>query len=161
DATEQFFAESKKPAKTRGPDKRPRRPRATASPVALDDVGHDAGAPHLDSSPPVPLALYVPPEPTFDEAAATALVEIALGLLNDGAAAIVTAVAKKETGDAALAREAGQSVRMSDKIEAAVKRGACECAKKYSVSTKYSPEVLLGGGLLIWTGQVTLAIKGL
>ena len=164
-ATEQFLAESKKQQKRRhgerGPDKRPRRARAKDSPLDAPDLAKDALDADLATSPPTPLAPELPVVAPFDEGAAVALVEIALGLLNDGAAALVTAIAKKETGDASLAKEAGLSVRMSEKIEATVKRGAIECARKYSVNLEYAPEVMLAGGLLIWVGQVSLSVKAL
>lgn len=97
----------------------------------------------------------------FDEETARVLVEIALGLLNDGAAAIVGAVAKKETGDQLLAEQAAKEVRMSEKIETAVKTGAVLCAKKYAVRMDYAPEMMLFGGLIIWGGQVSLSVKAL
>ena len=89
------------------------------------------------------------------------MVDLAIGLLNDSAAAVVRAVAKKETGDDVLAATAAESVQMTDRVETTIKLGAIQCAKKYSVSMKYAPEVMLGGGLLIWFGQVKLAIHSL
>ena len=89
------------------------------------------------------------------------MVDLAIGLLNDSAGAVVRAVAKKETGDDVLAATAAESVKMSERVEATIKLGAIQCAKKYSVSMKYAPEVMLGGGLLIWAGQVKLAIHSL
>jgi hypothetical protein len=101
------------------------------------------------------------PPPAFDEAAAKACIDIAIGLLNDGAAAVVGAVAKKETGDASLAKEAADAVRMAEKIESAIRVGGLGCVKKYSVRLDYANEIMLGGGLIIWLGGVGMAIKGL
>lgn len=81
--------------------------------------------------------------------------------MNDGAAAVVAAVAKKETGDSALAAEAGKSVRMSDQVRSCVELGAIECAKKYAVPMHYAPETMLFGGLVVWGGQVAMAIRTL
>jgi hypothetical protein len=81
--------------------------------------------------------------------------------LNDGAAAIVGAIAKKETQDNALSEEAAAAVRMSEKIETAIKQGAVLCAKKYAVRLDYAPEMMLGGGLIIWLGQVSMSIRAL
>lgn len=50
---------------------------------------------------------------------------------------------------------------MGEKIETAVREGAIRCAKKYSVRLEYAPELMLGGGLLIWAGQVSLSVKTL
>jgi hypothetical protein len=99
--------------------------------------------------------------PAFDEATAGALVNIAVNLLNDGAAAIVRAVAKKETGDDQLANEAAQAVRMAGEIENSVKKGALECCKKYAVRLDYAPEIMFGGGLVIWAGQVGMTLRDL
>lgn len=100
-------------------------------------------------------------EPSFDEATARQVVEIGLGLLNDGAAAIIRAIAKKETGDEKLAEEAAQSVRMTEKIEGTIKTGAIACAQKYAVNLAYAPELMLGGGLIIWGGQITMTGRAL
>lgn len=89
------------------------------------------------------------------------MVGIAVGLLNDGASAVVRAVALKETGDKKLAEEAGKAVVMSEKIDAAVKKGAVLCAEKYAVRMDYAPETLIFGGLLIWGGQVAMSIRAL
>jgi len=140
----------------RGPDKKPRRPR-----VPVGDLANGAGEPSLEGISAEPLAFSVPTVPAFDEETARALVDIAIGLLNDGAAGIVRAIAKKETGDDTLSAEAAGAVRMSEKVEAAIKTGAIQCAKKYAVRLDYAPEMMLGGGLLIWLGQVSLSVKAL
>ncbi len=156
-AVEQHLSESRGRGK-RGPDKRPRRRAA----VPLDNLANGAGDPFVAEAPPVPLeAGWQLPAPTFDEETAIALVEVAIGLLNDGASAVIRAIAKKETGDDLLAAEAAASARMPEKIEAAVKKGALECAKKYAVRLDYAPEVMLGGGLLIWAGQLLVVKKSL
>jgi hypothetical protein len=154
---DQHLAESKKRGQ-RGPDKRKRRPRNI---VPLENLAGGPGPTLLEESPPAPLAPVLADVPTFDEETARSLVEIGCGLLNDGAAAIVRAIAKKETGDEKLAEEAGAAVRMSEKIEKAVTLGAIQCAKKYAVRLEYAPEIMLGGGLVIWAGQVSLSIKAL
>lgn len=97
----------------------------------------------------------------FDEATAKTLVELSIGLMNDGASAIVRAIAKKETGDNALADEAAKSVVMSAKIVETVTKGGVECARKYAVRMDYAPEMMLFGGLAIWAGQVSLACRAL
>jgi hypothetical protein len=97
----------------------------------------------------------------FDEETCRQVVEIAVGLLNDGAAAVIRAIAKRETGDEKLAEEAAQSVRMSEKIEGTVKTGAIACARKYAVNMAYAPELMLGGGLIIWGGQITMTSRAL
>jgi hypothetical protein len=124
-------------------------------------VGNGADETFLAEGAPAPLAPFVPVPPPFDEEAARTLVEIGIGLLNDAASTIVGAVAKKETGDDALAKEAGAAVRMSEKIEHAIKTGAVQCAKKYAVRLDYAPEMMLGGGLIIWAGQVSMSIRTL
>ena len=140
----------------RGPDKKPRRAK-----VPLAPVGEGAPPSFLAEPPPAPLSLELPSPPPFDEETARALIEIALGLLNDGAAAVVGAIAKKETNDATLSAEASRAVRMSEKVEGCVRMGAMQCAKKYSVRLEYAPEMMLAGGLVIWGGQVALSIKAL
>lgn len=143
----------------RGPDKKPRKPRGNS--VPLDNLVDGPGETLLEEGTPTPLAGVVEIEPTFDEETAREMVEIGIGLLNDGASAIVRAIAKKETGDEKLAIEAGESVRMTEKIEKTVKTGAVKCAKKYAVRMDYAPEIMLGGGLVIWAGQVSMTAKAL
>jgi hypothetical protein len=156
-AVEQHLSEARGRGK-RGPDKRTRRTRA----VPLAPMGNGAADPFVAENPAVPLSPgWDDAPPTFDEEVAQSLIDVAVGLLNDGAAAVIRAVAKKETGDDVLAAEAAASVRMPEKIEAAVKKGAMECAKKYAVRLDYAPEVMLGGGLLIWAGQVVIVKKSL
>jgi hypothetical protein len=143
----------------RGPDKYPRRRRNT---VSLDEVDNGTADFHAPEAPPVPLETsWEQPAPPFDEALAESLVGVAIGLLNDGASAVIRAIAKKETGDDQLASEAAASVRMPEKIEAAVKQGALACAKKYAVRLDYAPEVMLCGGLVIWGGQFLVVKKSL
>jgi hypothetical protein len=154
-AVDQHLTDSKR---KRGPDKRPRKPRQI---IPLEEMGTGPAETLLAEGTPQPLAGIVATEPTFDEETAREMVEIGIGLLNDGAAAIVRAIAKKETGDEKLATEAGESVRMSEKIEKTVKTGAVKCAKKYAVRMDYAPEIMLGGGLVIWAGQVTMTAKAL
>lgn len=156
-AIEQHLSESKKGRGKRGPDKKPRKPRV----VSLEKMGNGADPALLEEGPPSPLEPELPAEPTFDEETTRTLIEIGCGLLNDGAAAVVRAVAKKETCDEKLADEAAAAVRMSEKIESAVKTGAMLCAKKYAMRMDYAPEVILGGGLVIWAGQVSLSVKAL
>lgn len=143
----------------RGPDKKPRKPREQS--VPLENLGNGTPETLLEEGTPAPLEGIIPDAPTFDEETAREMVEISLGLLNDGAAAIVRAIAKKETGDEQLAIEAGDSVRMGEKIEKTVRTGAIKCAKKYAVRLDYAPEIMLGGGLLVWAGQVKLAVNAL
>jgi hypothetical protein len=147
----------------RGKDKRPRKlpPQCQPRGVPVEGLGNGSGDPHLAEGSPSPLFAHIPEPPPFDEATARTLVEIGIGLLNDGAAAIVGAVAKKETGDRALADEAGKAVRMSEKVEGAIREGAVLCAKKYAVRLDYAPEMMLGGGLVIWLGQVSMSIRAL
>jgi len=89
------------------------------------------------------------------------MVKIALGLLNDGAAAIVRAVAKSQTGDDQLAEQAAKAVRMTEQIHATIEKGAIACAKKYCVRLDYAPEIMFGGGMVIWLGQTGMTIKEL
>ena len=155
-AVEQHLSDARGRGK-RGPDKRPRR-RA----VPLAPMGNGAADPFVAENPAIPLSPgWDDAPPTFDEEVAQSLIDVAVGLLNDGAAAVIRVAAKKETGDDALANEAAASVRMPEKIEAAVKKGAMECAKKYAVRLDYAPEVMLGGGLLIWAGQIMVVRKSL
>lgn len=159
-AVEQFQSESKKSRGQRGPDKKPRKIRPKNG-VPMDGLGVGADPALGPQGPPEPLEGWGVADPPFDDKTAETLVEIATGLLNDGAAALVRAVAKKETGDQVLADAAAKEVRMSQKIEACVKRGAVECAKKYAVRLDYAPEVMLGGGLLLWAGQLSMSIQAL
>lgn len=156
-AVDQHLSESKKSRGQRGPDKRPRKARG----VPLESLGNGTVETPLEESPPEPLGGIVESQPAFDEETARTLVEISVGLLNDGASAIIRAIAKKETGDDKLAEEAAQSVRMSEKIETTVKAGGLACAKKYAVNMAYAPELMLGGGLVIWAGQVTMTGRAL
>jgi hypothetical protein len=162
-AVGQHLAESKKSNRgKRGPDRNPgSRPSRAKKPVPLDSLDNGPAATPLAEGPPTPLTGVVEDVPAFDEETARALVEIGCGLLNDGAAAIVRAVAKKETGDDQLADEAAKAVRMSEKIEKAITTGGIQCAKKYAVRLDYAPEIMLGGGLVIWAGQVSLSVKAL
>lgn len=161
-AVGQHLAESKKGRGKRGPDKSPgSRPSRAKNPVPLESLANGTTATPLAEGPPTPLTGVVDDVPAFDEETARALVEIGCGLLNDGAAAIVRAVAKKETGDDKLADEAANAVRMSEKIEKAITTGGIQCAKKYAVRLEYAPEIMLGGGLVIWAGQVSLSVKAL
>ena len=156
-AVEQHLSESRGRGK-RGPDKRPRRPRT----VPLEPMGNGSAEFHRPEAPPIPLEIgWEQPPPPFDEALAESLVVVSIGILNYGAAAVIRAIAKKETGDDLLASEAAASVRMPEKIEAAVKQGALACAKKYAVRLDYAPEVMLGGGLLIWTSQILVVKRNL
>jgi len=155
-AVDQHLAESKKSRGQRGPDKKPRKPR-----VSFPGLDNGAPASPMAEGAPAPLDPVWDAAPAFDEATASALVNIAVNLLNDGAAAIVRAVAKKETGDDALANEAAKSVRMAGEIENSVKKGALECCKKYAVRLDYAPEIMLGGGMVVWAGQVGMTIKDL
>ena len=158
-AVDQYLAQApKKTRGKRGPDKGPRKPRESV-PVAPLDEGPSVAL--LEEGTAIPLAPFVEEPAAFDEETARELVEIGLGLLNDGAAAIVRAVAKNQTGDEKIADEAGQQVRMSEKIEASVRKGAVACAKKYAVRLDYAPEMMLGGGLVIWAGQVAMSVRAL
>ena len=155
--------ETKRKRGDRGPDRKPRKPRGLfpGERVPLEELERGAHKTLLDESPPAPLAPFVETPTPFDEETARTLVEIGVGLLNDGAAAIVRAVAKKETGDDGLADAAASEIRMSQKIEQTIKTGAVQCAKKYAVRLDYAPEIMLGGGLVIWAGQLSLSVKAL
>lgn len=159
-AVDQFLAGSKKRPGQRGPDQKPRKPRAKNI-VPLESLGNAAPDPLLEEGTPTPLGGVVVESPAFDEETARQVIEIGVGLLNDGASAIVRAIAKKETGDQKLAEDAAKEVRMGDKVEGAIKLGSMQCAKKYAVQTKYAPELLLGGGLVIWAGQVAASVRAL
>jgi hypothetical protein len=124
-------------------------------------LGAGAGQTPLEEDTPEPLEGSLAGEPTFDAENAQALIEIGIDLLNDGAAAIVRAVAKRETGDDLLSEAAAKEIRMSEKIEACIAAGALQCAKKYAVRLDYAPEVMLLGGLIVWGGQVRLSINAL
>lgn len=153
-------ASPKKSRGQRGPDKKPRKPRATNG-VPLENLGNGTSEAHLEDATPAPLGGFVETEPAFDEETARQVLDIGLGLLNDGASAIVRAIAKKETGDEKLASEAADAVRMSEKIDAAVRTGGLLCAKKYAVRMEYAPEMMLGGGLVIWAGQILASVRAL
>jgi len=124
-------------------------------------MGNGTGEASLEEGSPAPLGGFVDAQPTFDEETCRQVVDIACGLLNDGASAVIRAIAKRETGDEKLAEEAAQSVRMAPKIESTVKIGAVACARKYAVKMAYAPEMMLGGGLLIWAGQVAMTGRAL
>lgn len=156
-AVDQHLSETKRKPGQRGPDKAPRRPRV----VPLESVDAGPGETPLEEGAAVPLGGWVDSQPAFDEETAKQIIEIALGLLNDGAGAVIRAIAKKETGDEKLADEAAASVRMSEKIEGTIKTGAVACARKYAVNMAYAPEIMLGGGLVIWAGQVTMTGRAL
>lgn len=159
-AVDQFLSESKKSRGQRGPDKKPRRLR-TKNGVSMEGLGDGADPALGPEGSPEPLEGWGASDPPFDAATAATLVDIATGLLNDGAAALVRAVAKKETGDQALADAAAKEIRMSEKIEACIKRGAIDCAKKYAVRLDYAPEIMVAGGLLLWAGQVSMSVQAL
>lgn len=156
-AVDQFLGESKKRRGERGPDKRPRAKKA----VPVAQMGGSTDDALLAEGAPAPLGgVLVEPAP-FDEETARQVIEIGIGLLNDGASAIVRAIAKKETGDEKLAESAAKEVRMTEKIDACVRLGALQCAKKYAVRMEYAPELMLGGGLVIWAGQVAMSVRTL
>jgi len=155
---DQHLAESTKRGRgERGPDKRARKPRG----IPLEGLDPRPGETPLEDGTPTPLEPLLEAEPAFDEETARALVEIGVGLLNDAAGAIVRAVAKKETGDDQLADAAAQEIRMSEKIDSCISKGAVACAKKYAVRLDYAPEFMLLGGLVVWGGQVSLSVKTL
>jgi hypothetical protein len=155
-AVDQHLAETPRRRGQRGPDRGPRKPRVPLAPL---DPGADTAPLAEDTADPLESPL--PDEPAFDQENAEALVEIGIGLLNDGAAAIVRAIAKRETGDDLLAEAAAKEIRMSEKIEACISAGALQCAKKYAVRLEYAPEIMLFGGLIVWGGQVRLSINAL
>lgn len=80
-------------------------------------------------------------------------------MLNEGASALLSGVALKEIGDSALAKEIGEKARMTEATAKAVKLGALETLKKYSVDLSYGPEVMLFGGLIIWGGGNMILLK--
>ena len=127
--------------------------------VFIASMGDGTGETPLGEAPPEALGGGVVGVPSFDEETARKVVEIAIDLLNDGAAAIVKAIAKKETGDLAHAEEAAQSVRMSERYRETIEFGAIACARKYAVNMAYAPEMMLGGGLVLWLGQIALVVK--
>lgn len=147
-AVDQHLAES--PAPKRGQSFRP---------VPLESMGDGTDPASVAEGAAFPLAGNQPV--AFDEETCRQVVDIACGLLNDGAAAVIRAIAKRETGDEKLAEEAAQSVRMAEKVESTIKIGAVACARKYSVKMAMAPEFMLGGGLLIWAGQVSLTGRAL
>lgn len=122
-------------------------------------LGDSADPALLAEGAPAPLQSVVEAPPAFDEEMAKKVVGIAIDLLNDGAAAVVRAVAKKETGDMTHANEAADSVRMSEKYRETIEFGAIACARKYAVNMAYAPEMMLGGGLVLWLGNVAMVIK--
>lgn len=159
-AVDQHLSETKRGHGQRGKDKRPRKPRAKdAVPVA--EMGQGAPDALLEDATPTPLGGVVADAPPFDEETARQVIEIGVGLLNDGAAAIVRAIAKKETGDVKLAEEAAKDVRMGERVDTTIKFGAMAVAKKYAVRMEYAPEVMLGGGLVIWAGQIMATVRAL
>lgn len=166
-AVEQHIAESPEPKRGRGrPRKTPARlPDGRFVPKNPAPLGHAAAAPGVDEIPAPLLSGDVPggasDAPPVDAEEINALVEIGCGLLNDGACAIVRAVAMRETGDKALADGAAKEVAMSDKVEAAIKKGAQLCARKYAMRAEYAPEMILFGGLIIWCGQISLSVRAL
>jgi hypothetical protein len=127
--------------------------------VPLESVGAGTDEARLEEGTPAPLGGVVAAVPAFDEETTRKVVQIGIDLLNDGAAAIVRAVAKKETGDVTHAEEAAQSVRMSEKYRDTIEFGAIACARKYAVNMAYAPEMMLGGGLVLWLGQISLVIR--
>jgi hypothetical protein len=153
-AIDQHIAQRKK----RGPEKKPRKPRA---PVQLDQLDQGPADSLLEEKQAIPLEGLFSPAPSFDVATAQQVCKITIGLLNDGAAAIVRAIAKHETGDQTLAKEAGESVRMTEKIEETANIGAVKCCEKYAVKMEYAPEFLLGGSLVIWGGGIYSTTKAL
>lgn len=155
DAVGQHIAETTRRPGQRGPDKSPRKARG----FSVESLGNGAGEPSLAEASPEPLGGVMVDAPAFDEATTKKVVEIGIDLLNDGAAAVVRAIAKKQTGDAAHAEEAAQSVRMSEKYRETIEFGAVACARKYAVNMAYAPEMMLGGGLVLWLGQIALVVR--
>jgi len=129
--------------------------------LPVGGMGDGADPASVEEGTPAPLGGVLASQPAFDEETTRQVIEIALGLLNDGASAVIRAIAKRETGDDKLADEAANSVRMTEKIEGTVKTGALACARKYAVNMAYAPEIMLGGGLIIWGGQVTMTGRAL
>jgi hypothetical protein len=122
-------------------------------------VANGADAALLEEATPAPLAGNVVVEPSFDEATARQLVQIATDVLNELASTIAEAVAKRETGDKQFAAEEAEGVRMSERAERLIKEGGFLCAKKYSVNMTYAPEFMLSAGVVIWGGTVLGSIK--
>ena len=155
-AVEQHLATTKRGRGQRGPDKRPRtrRPTNATNGFPLGEMGESSGDPLLAEGTPAPLEAFVADVAPFDEALAGEVIALGIGLMNDGAAAIVRAVAKNETGNKDFADEAAREVQMSEKIEGAFQRGGLLCAKKYSVNLAYAPEAIVLMALGCWVKQI-------
>lgn len=125
----------------------------------MEEMGTGTPEALLEEGTPVPLSPGLEGSPAFDEEMARAFIDIGVDLLNDGAAAIVRAIAKHETGDDAAAAAAAAEVRMGPKIEFAAKKGSLLCAKKYAVKTEYAPEMMVAGAFVLWAGQIGMTIK--
>ena len=142
----------------RGPDKHPRRKNGRKLPVA--DLGESPGAsPLAENSTLRHEDIFPYQPPAFDAVFAETLVNGVMEMLNEGASALLSGVALKEIGDSALAKEIGEKARMTEATAKAVKLGALETLKKYSVDLSYGPEVMLFGGLIIWGGGNMILLK--
>lgn len=159
-AVDQHISGAKKRGRgERGPDKKPRRPRGAGQGISLADMDQGPGDPLLEEGTPVPLEGIIPDDPPFDEKAASAVVDIALGLLNDCASGVTRFFSERWTGDKSFAEECSNAVVMSGKTESAIRLGGNLCAKKYSVKMESAPEWILVGGVLVWAGTVTAVVK--
>ena len=126
------------------------RPRKTPLPVGPVDSGSlPPSIPAASQAETLAVEFESRPE-AFDEATAEALVEGIIEALNDFAAAFQRNAAMRWTADAAVAEQAAQSARMSEKVRATVKAGGVACLRKYMVDLQYAPETTLAIGLGLW-----------
>jgi hypothetical protein len=79
--------------------------------------------------------------------------------VDDVVAGIAETVARKRTGDPALAKSVREVVRMGDKARAMIRLGGVGCAKKYLPEWQATPEAMLGGGVAIWLLGVATQLR--
>jgi hypothetical protein len=98
-----------------------------------------------------------PPDPPLDDATIEAGVEGIAEILNTVGTTIVGIVAKKNNCTAQETQDAQDQV----KVPELMKKGGKLCAKKYARLIRYAPEMMLGGGFLLWLGSITLTCKSI
>ncbi|MCI0352014.1 MAG: hypothetical protein L0Z53_21550, partial [Acidobacteriales bacterium] len=133
----------------------PGRPRKI--PLAkMDDVTSDFS---LELNPPASVPAAVPAQPALDTETLRALVEGLTDGVEDIACGIARAQIRLAGGDKQLRDEIAAECKISEKTRAMIVLGGTELAKKYVENLQYAPEIMVLGGLAIYSVGVAGAIR--
>lgn len=98
---------------------------------------------------------------TFDAEAGAALVDGAIALIEQATTGLAHSFVIGRTRDAHLALEASKRCAMSPEVKNLIGTGGRLCISKYGADMTYAPEMAVTGGLILYLGGVTLALKAL